>query len=113
MAKKKVTKKTPVIETPKLTPGQYWEWRCTIEEMKTAKLYLQLMEAKKSLIQRDIKILDYEGKLKLQTVNAAKQAEADAKKEYERFKGELESSLGMSFENCVIDDVTYEVKKLD
>ena len=98
---------------PQLTPGQYWEWRTTIEEMQHSSLKLKHSRLTHSLMERDIEIQ------KLKAIiykNRIKEFEAQydlSKKEYERFKESLEKDLGVSLSNKVIDDITFEVKELD
>lgn len=98
------------LEVKKMTPAQYWEWRCTIEELKSSELNF-----KRVMLERQIKELEIELRkkelilFKEVVINASSDKEK-IKKDYESFKTKLEEQLGCSLSNCVIDDITYEIK---
>jgi RecG-like helicase len=97
----------------KMEPSKYWEWRCTIEELKTAKLNEKLAVYKKDLLTKELIIKQLELKNHAQIESKIYQEKIAAQKEYERFKLSLEEDLGFDLKDCVIDDITFEVKKLD
>lgn len=96
----------------KLTPEEYWEWRCTIEEDKSAEFKHKYMAAELVARSREIVIMQ----LKLEKFKSqVKEAQSDrnkAKDEYIRFRGKLEKNHGLKLQNCVIDDITYEIRSL-
>lgn len=100
-------------ENPKIKPDMYWEWRCTIEELKNAKINEKRVHLEKELKQKEIEI----NKLRLavfrETVASARRSAIEAEKEYEKMKQRIEDEIGMSLNGCVIDDISYEVKKLE
>ena len=96
----------------RLKDAQYWKWRLTIEEMQHASTTRDLrnLECKyKELeIQKEtLHLIVLRGKLQEQV-----SAVAASKIEYDQIKNEIESDLGISLNNCVIDEQTWEVKKL-
>ena len=76
------------------------------------------MNEKRALLERDLMTREIENKkLKLalfkKTLSSASDAVKAAEKEYGEMKERIEKEIGMSLNNCVISDMTYEVKKLD
>jgi hypothetical protein len=114
MAKKKEQLEDVVFDTPKLTATDYWEWRTTIAEFNDAKSKLELNETRLKLLQKDVELSMVKQQLHAATLVRSSRESADsAKAEYHRFKKVLEEKLGRSLDNCVIDDVTFEVKTLE
>lgn len=97
----------------KLTPEEYWEWRTTIAEMQNAEAEHRVNTLKAALMAKDIEI----SQLKLNSFKAVIRSSEENKKahdsEYKRFKGKLEERLGISLDNKVIDDLTFEVREID
>lgn len=113
MAKKK-EELVEAVEKPKLNREDYWEWRTTIAEFNDAKSKLELNEARLKLLQKDVELSMVKQQLHAATLVRSSRESADsAKAEYHRFKKVLEEKLGRSLDNCVIDDVTFEVKNLE
>lgn len=96
----------------KLSAGEYWEWRCTIEELKSAKLNSKRSALERELLSKELKIKQLELKLHSSKEEVAHKEQVRAKQEYDRFKKLLEDKLEHSLNNCVIDDITFEVKSL-
>ena len=96
-----------------LSPGEYWEWRTTIQELETQKQKFLNAELQFKLMQKESEIHAIKQQLFQRTrMDAAKTALQEAHSEYERFKGVLEKSLGQSLNNKVIDDITFEVREV-
>lgn len=95
-----------------LEPKDYWEWRTTVVEMQLEQSLHELQIHKLALMEKDLEI----GRLRIgiykQTLEVSKAKADSARKEYDRFKKLLEEKLGSSLNDCVIDDISYEVKKL-
>jgi len=91
----------------------YWEWRCTIEELKAAKLNEKRVHLEKELKQKEIEINKLRLALFRESVSSARKGVTSAETEYEKMKQRIEDKIGMSLNNCVIDDISYEVKKLE
>lgn len=100
-------------KSPKLRPELYWEWRCTIEELERAKLKEKSVHQEKEIKHRDMEILKLRTALFRTEVSSARQGVIKAQDEYKRMKEKIEKEIGMSLNNCVIDDISYEVKKID
>jgi len=97
----------------KLHAAEYWEWRTTISEMDVAKEKAKLADAELKILYRDTEIASLRAKLhQSAVVSKARTALENAQAEYARFKGVLEGRLGVSLNNKVIDDITFEVKDL-
>jgi hypothetical protein len=112
MAKKTVKKNTKAKDRC-IRPALYWEYRCTLEELKVATL-----EQKRKILERDNMRKDMEiQQLKLvafsKTIQNAAQSKVEAEKELARIRDIIESEVGMELKNCVIDEVTYEVRTID
>lgn len=100
-------------ENPKIRPELYWEWRCTIEELNSAKIKERSVHLEKELKQKEIEINKLRLALFRETVTSARQGAIEAQKEYEKMKQRIEEEIEMSLNGCVIDDISYEVKKID
>lgn len=108
-----MTKKLKLNENPKLSPGLYWEWRCTMEELKFAKLNEKKVHLDRELMNKELENRKLKLALYKDIVKSARGSVENAELEYGNIKKRMEEEIGMSFENCVIDEYTYEVKKLD
>ena len=110
----KKTHKPEAVEpkVDKLSPGQYWEWRCTIEEMQHAKTRLEQKRMIQTLMEKEIEIQKLRSMVYKEQVKIEEDKHKTAVAEYDKFKAQLEQSLGRSLNNTAIDDITYEVKDL-
>lgn len=99
--------------TKRLTSAQYWEWRCSIEEMKSAKLNEKRIHLEKEIMNKEIENKKLRLALFKETLGAARNSVANAELEYGKFKERLELELDVDLNNCIIDEVTYELKKLE
>lgn len=106
MAKKKKAPK-------KLTEGQYWEWRCTTEELKSAKLNEKRVHLEHDRKNKEIEILKLKLVIFKDSLKAARQMVEGAETEYKNFTRKLEEDLGFEFKDVVIDEYTYELKSLE
>lgn len=98
---------------PRLTPAEYWEWRTTIAEMQIAQLNFRVASLEVKLLAKDAEVIA--ARIKLHSVSAVGGTQKrldEAKAEYARIKTALEGRLGVSLNQKVIDEVTYEVKDL-
>lgn len=100
-------------ETKKLTPGQYWEWRCTTEELKSAKLNEKRIHLEQEIMNKEIENRKLKLVLFKETVRAARKSAENAKAEYERFVQSLEEELKVDLKNCAIDEYTFEIKPFE
>ena len=96
-----------------LTKEQYLEWRLKIEKLMHSESKVKLQNALLTNMEKDVEVQ----KLRAMVYKAQVRAQQDdyniIKSEYEAHKKELENVIGMSLSDCTIDEVTYEVKKLD
>ena len=108
-----MAKKAKKDSNPKIAPDMYWEWRCTIEELKSAKLNEKRVHLEKELKQKELEINKLRLSLFRETVASARRSTTNAQTEYEKMKQRIEDEIGMSLNGCVIDDISYEVKKFE
>ena len=67
----------------------------------------------RELINKELEIKKLRLALHKNVQQSAHSAVDSAKKEYDRFNIQLDAELGESLDNCVIDEYTFEVKKLE
>lgn len=97
-----------------LTKADYWEWRTTIEEQKTAKLELELATLKLGGMEKDIELSKLKAALyRINVITHHKEILKLRDDEYNRIKKQLEETIGSELKDCVIDEITYEVKRMD
>lgn len=97
----------------KLSAEQYYEWRLAIEQMHHNETKLKSVRMMSALMEKDIEIQKLKQSLYKQTVKSQEDTFELSKKQYEELKSKIESQLGHSLSNCVIDEVTFEVKSLE
>ena len=97
---------------PKLKKVDFVEWSLTIEQWNSAKHLQKIAELERDGLVKDSEIARLKATLKMQVVDTRKNEVAKCESEYNRFKGELEKRLDLSLDDCVIDPITYVIKKL-
>lgn len=108
-----MVKKKKEMTEKKLTAAQYWEWRTTIEELKSAKLSDEVTKLKRDAMEREIENKKLRLALFKDVLRASAHQSKKAKDEYDRYKKVLEGELEMALDGCVISDVDFSVQKLD
>jgi len=107
-------KKEPTqLEPPKLSDGQYWEWRTTIGEMDIASRDFDIVKLQYESLMKDQEILKFKSALMRKTLGEHEGKKVAARNEYDRFKKTIEDKIGFSLNGCTIDDVTHQIKKLE
>ena len=97
----------------RLTAEQYWEWRTTIAEMNIKKSELKNSELELKNIQKDIELMTIKYQLFIKTrIESCNKSLLEHIAEYDRFKLGLEKVLGISLNNKVINDLTFEISDL-
>jgi phosphoribosylformylglycinamidine (FGAM) synthase PurS component len=97
-----------------IDPALYWEWRCTIEEQHTARLKYEVAMHKMQAMEREIELLKLRAAIfKMNEVTQSKEKITLQDSEYEKMKKRVEESCGVELKDCVIDEYSYEIKKLD
>lgn len=111
--KKNTQPEQPAQKGKYISESQYWKFR-------GLGLELTLAEQKQKVLQLGLKNLEREAELiqsKMQTLkgdvsqNGRKEIE-EARSAFQKFKDELEATLGMSLNGAAIDEETFEVKTL-
>lgn len=96
-----------------LSGAQYWEWRTTISEWNNTKEQLKNGELEVQLMTKTAENIGMRAQILMLTrVQDLRRKVEAAKAEYERFKKQLEDTLGVSLNGKIIDDFTYEIKEL-
>ena len=106
MAKKKKD------EIKKLTSAQYWEWKCSIEELKSSKLNDKRVHLEQEIMNKEIENRKLKLALYKETVRSARSSVVHMQENFEKIKQRIEEELGMSLQDCTIDPYTLEVKKI-
>lgn len=91
---------------PKIKPQRYWQWRHSIAEMKINEIQAQLAEA-------NAQILALKSEMLKKSAMSFQQFKEQSKQEYEKLKSQIEKEIGMSLNGCAIDDVTFEINKIE
>lgn len=112
MAKKKKEDIIEIESGPKLRPELYWEWRCSINEMDLAKKEKDIGQLKLESMAKDLEIARLRAGMFKQSLSSVEDKVVSTKNEYEKMKERIEKEINMSLNECVIDDITFEVKKL-
>ena len=123
-AKNKVEKKIEAEETPliksgmdligQLSPRDYWEWRTTVTEVEVERLKASVAELKFQALQKDLE--NSQLKMQIFRLTALKDSSDQfktVKTGADKWKESLEGRLGFKLSGCIIDDVTFEVKRLE
>lgn len=97
---------------PKMTAEMYWRWRLTVEEMNMADQKLKFGELQYMCIEKDIEIARLKAVIFKKGLKDLELAKEDSKKAYFKFKEEIEKELKVELKDVVIDDATFEIKKL-
>ena len=120
MTKKKLLEEKPPqpptpeeFALPRLKPEQYWEWRTTIAEMQLAERDFRIGNMQAENMTKDLEILRLKLSLFKNNLDVLSSKRDAAKKEYDDMKKKLEGQLKISLSGCVIDDITFEVKRLE
>ena len=95
-----------------LSKADYWEWRCSLEEITSAKHLLSLTQQRMKTMELEaeiqkLRILVFKNNLKAANDNLEK-----IEKDFKAYRSSLESKLGISLTECVIDEFDYTIKKL-
>lgn len=91
---------------------EYWQWRHTISEWRKAESEQKLKELQKSFLDKEAESFKLRAEIfSLTQIKNAKTTTEELKNEYERVKKTIEERLHQSLNDCIINDVTYEVSK--
>jgi len=116
MTKKKKSAKTEYQDPAsigQIPPVQYWKWRLSIEEMQHSDTRREVTMMHFRLKEKEIE----NNTMQLSFLrNKIKEKIADQEKyktEYDTIVKEIEEELNLTLKDCIIDEYTFEVKKLD
>ena len=101
------------MENPKIKPETYWEWRCCINEMHLAEEKKKFAELQSIGMTKDLDIMRLKAAMFRATLVSMEDTVKLTKVEYDKMKKRIEDEIGMSLNGCAIDDVTFEVRKLE
>jgi hypothetical protein len=96
-----------------MKPSQYWEWKAKVIDLQLKETKALAEHRLFEMMNKDLEIarlktLSFKHSLHEHALN--KDA---SKKEYEEFRKQLSEKLGFDLKDCVIDEHTFEVKKLE
>lgn len=97
----------------KIPENLYWEWRCTLEELKVAKLNEKRLHLEQEIMNKEIENRKLKLALFKETVRAARASVVSRQEDQEKIKQRIEEKLKMKLEDHVIDPYTYEVKPIN
>ena len=106
-------KKQEIIETPKMTEAQYWELRCTQEELKFSKLNEKKVHLEREIMNKEIENRKLRLALFKETLKSSRAFVEQCEKEHENTLERLSKDIGVDLKNCSIDPYTFEVKSLE
>lgn len=96
-----------------MTQEQFNKWRLYVEYIKHAETKKELMEHKGRVKELEIQNMVLRANIfRSQITQSADNVDA-VKREYDTIKEELETDLGFSITNCVVDEVSLEVKDIE
>lgn len=96
-----------------LEAKDYWLWRHLISEMQHEETKSQLVRTKAAVMEKELEIARMKSQMYKEVI---KQYDANrdlAKKAYEEYRASLEQKLGFELKDCVVDEVTFEVKRFE
>lgn len=97
----------------KLTREEFFYWKASVVNLLYLKESLKTKQLEHTVMARDLEIQ----RLKFVAFKANVDAQAAqvtiASDEYESVKQLTEQSIGFSLNDCAIDEITFEIKKLD
>lgn len=97
----------------KLTAEQYYRWRFVMEEMLHAETKTKMARMQHSAMEKDVELLKMRTALYKHVTKDVEDSAKLKKEQYNKVREELEACAGTALdENIVIDDVTFEIKKL-
>lgn len=100
-------------ERAKLTNEEFWKWKAIIEELLHAKSKILLEQRFYEIMGLKIQIEKLKQEMYREKIQLAKSNYANIEKEYKSYKEELETKLNRSLNNCVINEISYEVRDMD
>jgi hypothetical protein len=95
-----------------LTSEQYYKFRALANDIIIAKMKQDAEAAKRDFLAKDIEIMKLKHLIMGHQVKQMNDGIKSVENCYSDYKRELEEMLQMSLNDCVIDDFTYQVKKL-
>lgn len=97
----------------KLKKADYLQWRVHIAEWQKSQKDLELYVEKGKVLESQLENLKLKIALHKKNLNAKQNNVNEFKSEYENYRTHLENKLKIKLVNCVIDDITLEIKKIE
>lgn len=95
-----------------LTPAEYWEWRTTATEYRLQDQRANNKHLLQAVMEKDIEIAKLKAQAHLSSVEKERAKVTECKQKLHEFYKKIKESKGFDMENSVIDEYTYQVKKL-
>jgi uncharacterized protein YjaG (DUF416 family) len=99
-------------KTKKLNELQYYKWRLSIEKMQHAETKKKLSENKLRQKELEVQNLTLRTNIFRGVVSQMEEEISVFRREYDTIKEEIEKELGVSLNEKIIDEITFEVKEL-
>lgn len=96
-----------------LSKEQYYKWRLYVEYMQHAETRCKLQGARVATHNMEAECHRLKHELMKNSLSDLQAEYNRSKDEYQKQREELEKELGFKMENCVVDEITLEVKKLE
>lgn len=91
----------------------YWKWKFNLERYKSSTLNLKRANLEKELMSKNLEIQKLKLSLYKDTLLQADSSRKISEENYKSIIEELGKNLGFEFKNCIVDEETLEVKKID
>lgn len=97
----------------KMSAEQYYKWRFSLSELKVKEINADKVALQHALMGKDQEIQKLRVAMFGRQVEDAKSAYSAAKEEYQQALKQLEEDLGVMVRGNLVDEVTFEIKKLE
>lgn len=95
-----------------LTAAEYWEWRTLATEYRLQDQKANNKHLLQALMEKDLEIAKLKSQAHLSQVEKERTKVSTCKQKLQDFYKKIKESKGFDMENSVIDEYTYQVKKL-
>jgi hypothetical protein len=94
-----------------LSEAEFFRWKLSLTEVFLAEAKGKLAQARVASMEKDVELVRLQIALAKHGLGDAQDSINGAKEAYRRFREEIKESKGFDLSDCVIDEITYEVRK--
>lgn len=103
-----------VLSTGKhLEPVDFWIWKHYIAEMNAAGYEKKIIEMQYAIMLKELEMQKLRLQLLGQSVNDKESVKIKAGEAYQEFRKSLETKYDVVLSSCIIDEISYEIKKIE